>query len=548
MRSRIRYSNFVLVSALLLCFGVSLSAQQITFEDFSNTSYAMQYLQKNGSAHLATYNGNSVLRLTDGNPDGKTKPGNGNPEVTTVYFQDTSRALGVGKQPVAGGFTTWFQFQIHNPTQCCSPGDGFAFIIQNNGATDSSYGATGSGLTALGAGNGGVGYAGISNNLAIEFDILQDPWDSNSNHIAIQTCGPNTNTPVHLPGDYTIGNNHHVESCLYNNAIYTPSKMLGGTCGDGSCMDGAMYSVVIGYTPPAMNQPGELDIWFDPDFVGGTHTPKGPPNVTVPYNIVYDAETNPLGLNLDTTNCTPGQAPCGSAWVGFTASQPSDGTAQDILGWEFTNHSPTMVQQVIQPGGVPTVFAFGSHQSDVTYPVGFQNPGGILMTVTATPTDRNQFYQTRLLGTQFANEQCIVYQGTGGSLSPIPSGNCIVYSYTCQDPSGNPVTCPQEPQCSPQQENQCINIDTSFLSLDQVTPTNADYLENDAIGSNNWMSIFLSFMNDKPIDGTTAGGSRGFGGGLQNLFKDRKTSPSSGIKLGTVVGADIVATFRPTQP
>ena len=70
-----------------------------------------------------------------------------------------------------------------------------------------------------------MGYAGISNNLAIEFDILQDPWDPNSNHIAIQTCGPNTNTPVHNSGgDYTIGHHQHVPNCLYNNAIYIPSR------------------------------------------------------------------------------------------------------------------------------------------------------------------------------------------------------------------------------------------------------------------------------------------------------------------------------------
>jgi Legume lectin domain len=546
MRSGIRCSSFVLVLALLLFFGASLSAQQITFEDFSNTSYAMRYLQLNGSATLNQYNGNSVLRLTDGNPGDKKKPGNNNPEAATVYFQDTAHAQGLGKQPVAGGFTTWFEFQLHNPANCCTPGDGFAFIIQNNATTDASYGASGYGFRALGAGNGdlggGMGYAGISNNLAVEFDVLQDPWDPNSDHIAVQTCGPNTNTPVHLPGDYTIGNNPDVTSCLYNNAIYTvpQNNPIGGTCGDGSCSDGIIHSAVIGYTPPSATQPGTLQIWYDPTYVKGTHTPMSPPAISVPYNIVYDAENNPLGLNLDPLNG-------GSAWVGFTASQPDDGWAQDILAWEFTNHSPTKIQQVIQPGGVPTTFAFGGHQTVVTYPQGFSNPNGTLMTVTATPTDRIQFYQTRLFGTQFANEQCIVYLGTGGTMNPVASGNCVVYSYTCQDQMGNQVTCPQELQCSPQQENQCINIDTSYSTSNQVTATNADYLENDGIGSNNWMSIFLSFMN-KPIDGTTAGGSRGFGGGLQNLFRDYMPYPTNRTKFGVLTGADIVATFRPGQP
>ncbi len=74
------------------------------------------------------------------------------------------------------------------------------------------------------------------------------------------------------------------------------------------------------------------------------------------------------------------------------------GTAQDILGWEFTPHTVLSIQQLIPDGGTEATYPFGSHQAGVTYPIGFQNTGNILMTVTATPTDRNTFYQTRLLG------------------------------------------------------------------------------------------------------------------------------------------------------
>lgn len=397
------------MSALLFGFS-AFSSAQIRYEDFSSET---RYLQLNGKASLATFNGSAVLRLTDGDPV--------NPEAATVYFQDTTHVQGVGKQQVAGGFTTWFEFQIHNET-CCAPGDGIAFIVQNSSATDSTYGATSFGFRALGAGGnlnypnqaGALGYAGINNNLVIEFDILQDAWDPNSNHIAIQTCGPATNTPVHESGDYMIGNNNMVQSCLLSQqSIDSNIPMLGGTCSDGVCMDGLVHQAVIQYMPPSATQPGALQIWIDPTFLSGTHTPTGPPNMNVPYNIVYDAQTNPSGLNLDTTNCT-GQGPCGSAWVGFTASQPPNGgTVQDVFGWEFTQHATIMVQQVIQPGGMPTVFNFGSHQSTVTYPAGFQNPNNTLMTFTATPVDRGQFYQTRLLGTQFANEQCIAFLGVG---------------------------------------------------------------------------------------------------------------------------------------
>jgi len=538
MLSKIRSLSFVLVSAMLLCFCVCLSAQ-IRFEDFSNTNLADRYLQFNGYVTLGTWQDLAVLRLTDGNPNLN--------EASTVYFQDKVHALGIGKQPVAGGFTTWFAFQVHSLVCCGVPGDGVAFIVQNSTATDPTYGAQGQGLTALGAGGsqtlpnqaGALGYAGINNNLVIEFDVVQDPWDPTSNHIAIQTCGPNTNTPAHLPGPWTIGNNNQVQSCLLNQSqqsIDSNIPMLGGTCSDGSCMDGIMHNVVIGYAPPAGNQPGMLQIWLDPTFVSGTHSPIGQPTMAVPYNIVYDPENNPSGLQLDPANG-------GSAWVGFAASQPlNDGEAQDVFGWEFTLHSPVQITEPLQPGGTPTVFAFGAHQTTVTYPQGF-NPNGTLMTVTATPIDRQLFYQTRLAGTGFANEQCIVYSGTGGLTPPSSTnGNCIVYSYTCQDSMGNQVTCPTEPLCTNPLQTQCINVNTSFYTMDNVTPTNADYLENDAVGDNNWMSIFLSFQNEL-TDGTTSGGTRGFGGTGSNRLSPKGTK----ISAPQVGSADIVATFNPSK-
>jgi hypothetical protein len=545
MLSRIRKSSLVLLCSLLLYFSVPVSAQ-IRFEDFSDTTYAQQHLRFNGAAGLGTWNDKGVLRLTDGAS---------NLEGSTVYFRDPIRAQG-GKQPLTAGFSAWFQFQVHSPIQCCSPGDGLAFIIQNSNATDTTMCASGVGITALGAGGnpqcpnqtGALGYAGINNSLVIEFDISQDAWDPNGNHIAIQSCGPNTNTPVHEQGDYTIGNNDMVTSCLLSQqAIDTNIKNIGDNCNGETCNDGEPHDVVISYTPPTSSQPGALQIWLDPNFVAGTHDPIGPPTMSVPYNIVYDPNNNPSGLILDPQNG-------GSARAGFTASQPSasdrrngisgpsGGTAQDILGWEFTNHGVVQIQEPIQNGGTPTVFAFGEHQTTVTYPQGFMNDNNILMTVTATPVDRLAFYP-RLVAGGFPNEQCIVYAGTGGGSPPTATnGRCIVYSYTCQDQMGNQVSCPNEPLCTNPQQSQCIDVNTTFDTMDNVTPTNADYLENDAIGSNNWASIFLSFQS-KPIDGTTSGGTRGFGAGGSKPAVVRTHR-----KAGNVGTADIVATFRPSQP
>jgi hypothetical protein len=464
MRSGTRLSLFVLVSVVVLFLAATSFAQQIRFTDFSS----LTNVQINGSAHQAVWQEKYVLRLTDG----PLSPLVTHPETSTAYF--------TVKQPVTSGFTTWFEFQTHNPTSCCTYGDGIAFILQNSTATDSSYGASGVGLTALGAGNGGMGYAGINNNLAVEFDIFNNAWDPNSNHVAIQSCGANTNTPVHLPGDYRIGNNNMVTSCLLSsNAINTTIPMMGGMCNGRSCSDGPVHQVVIDYEPPAPNQSlGTLSVWLDPVFIPHTHTPEpnSPPIISVPYNIT--------SLMLDNN----------TAWAGFTASQPGLATAQDVMAWEFTPHTPIGIQQVIPPGGVPNNFVFGGHEMVVTYPPGFMNPQGILMTVLATPTDRNTFFRNRLLGTPFSNESCIVYLETGG--------NCVVYSVTCQDPiTMLNVPCPSEMQPT-------IDIDTGYTTADPVSATNADFLKA-TIGLNNWISIFTSW-NQNGFDPVTSGKGNSF--------------------------------------
>src|SRR5450755_2075140 len=112
----------------------SASAQQVRFfPDFTSVNF----LQMNGTQQ-ASYNGQNVLRLTQGYP-GLGAP---HPEAATAWFTIP--------QPVSAGFTSYFRFQIHNPALCCNPGDGLAFVVQNAASTDPTYGAGGSGITARG--------------------------------------------------------------------------------------------------------------------------------------------------------------------------------------------------------------------------------------------------------------------------------------------------------------------------------------------------------------------------------------------------------------
>ena len=92
-------------------------------------------------------------------------------------------------QEVAEGFTTTFKYRITEPSSrcnvlndshehCVSRGaDGLAFVIQ------------GQGIDALGDGGKGLGYAGIANSLAVEFDTFynHEVLDPYHNHISVQT-------------------------------------------------------------------------------------------------------------------------------------------------------------------------------------------------------------------------------------------------------------------------------------------------------------------------------------------------------------------------
>lgn len=482
--------KFALVGMLALWVAAA-SAQQIFYPGFTSVANLAM-----NSSKQATYNGVTVLRISNGYL-GKNVA---NPEVSTTWFNI--------QQPVNSGFTTYFQFQIHNPALCCNPGDGLAFVVQNSSWTDSTYGATGKGLTAKGTYNGGLGYAGIPNSLAVEFDTFFDNWDytGGSNHVAVQGCGIHTNGPVHDPnGVYTIGKNTNVRTCLVGNSLTTNVPTMGMSCNETQCTDGALHQVVIEYGQ--INGVWTLRVWVDPKFIMNTHTPTSNsiPAINIPYNI--DASQNPVnGISL----AKDAKGSNTLAWVGFTASRTDEPQAVDILYWEFTPHTPTTVQQQIANGGTTTTFNFGANDTTVKYFPSFVNQNGCdgmqqngvfcLMTVLATPTDRNVFYQTRLLGTNFENEECVLYQGTGG--------NCMVYTITCQNSNAltTNVTCPVDKTgtcVNGGNQSTCITFSTGFDTTDGVSQINADYLKAPAT-TNGWKSIFTMFSQG-PSDPRTTG-------------------------------------------
>ena len=95
--------------------------QEIEFDDFFDGELTL-----NGSTLPAIWQSNHVLRLTKGN----FATSGSRSEAGSTFFNV--------KQPVASGFTSYFAFQLHNPTSLTGPGDGIAFVLQNSSTTNSS--------------------------------------------------------------------------------------------------------------------------------------------------------------------------------------------------------------------------------------------------------------------------------------------------------------------------------------------------------------------------------------------------------------------------
>jgi hypothetical protein len=190
----------------------------------------------------------------------------------------TSAAWLPVKQSVGNGFTTQFQFQISPPAGGGPIADGFAFVIQNGPAASVALGTTGAG--------GYLGYEGLPNSIAFEFDTYQDSWDPNGNHVAVQSNGALPNTANHQTANLAV----------VNSTIST------------NLSDGATHTAVITY-----------------DATGGL--------------FVFLDGTRVLAVSILLNNLLTLDAG-GNAVVGFTAATGSYSEVTQISGWSFTSNQP----------------------------------------------------------------------------------------------------------------------------------------------------------------------------------------------------------------
>lgn len=278
--SRIMFTESRLLSAILLVTIVMFpgaGAAQVSYDDFTSTSGL--YL-----VGAAAPVGN-MLRLT---------PAIDNTRGAAWY--DTQQA-------VSGGFVSSFEFRISElGGRTDSDGnigaDGFAFVIQNESCN----------ILPSGPGQD-MGYAGIPNSLAVEFDTFNNGvwWnngDPTGNHVSVQTRGTLPNSDDHA---YSLGASSSIVDLS-----------------DGNTHTGTIY-----YRPG-----GGMRVSVD----GGT-----------PLKISPDLD---LGGTLSLQS--------GKGWVGFTAATGGAWEHHDILSWSFKPVPADLQQRKVEGNEKPLLGSSGT--------------------------------------------------------------------------------------------------------------------------------------------------------------------------------------------
>jgi CSLREA domain-containing protein len=498
------------IAALFAVSAPTAAAQQITYYDFnvpqsaspSQYSYTCSPIsttnppfclndgtgsQANPSFFLDAYPASIDPILTD-NP-----PQSGSFYATQMtpdtVGQDASLWFSV-PQNVANGFTSWFALKFTPDTSDAhsTTADGIAFVIQNspaaaNAVIDPGSGCSsiGSGPSVVGGGGGCMGYSGINNSLALEFDTYQNSWDPNNNHIALQDCGAGLpNSADH--DTFSISEDGPTRNCSVtltdsnNNPVSTLITQPLTSANDSenqlavTLADGNVHQVVVTYSGPLETPANQLQVFLDPAYVSGTHTPVAG---SIPVFAGTFDITTALNLATPAGSTTPS-----NAWVGFTSATGAAFEQNELMAWTFTPHTPVTQQQPLAPPS-PTnyqPFNFGSHTYGVQYPQ-TSNVSGISMTVTATTITPTAF-GLLIGGTPFAGSSCQVYEDTGG--------NCVIYSVSCTvTATGAPTQCPSAgvPDCIGSNASSCINVKTTFDSDNTITPLSPGYLQGDPLYS-----------------------------------------------------------------
>ncbi len=227
-------------------------------------------------------------------------------------------------QGVLDGFICEFSFRITN--QHAGGADGFAFVIA--GTPQPVFGGS------------DIGYSGITNSLAVEFDTWYntDDGDNSDHHISVHTQG-------------TLGNSENESASI---GRYTPATDFAS--------DGAVHRVKILYTPGS-------------------------------FQVFLDNPNSPV-LNLNVNLGTLLSLPNGNAWIGFTAGSGGSWESHDILAWSHSSlaNIPPVVRLIspaqavrVAPGAGLTLTVDASDPNGTVTAVGFSVDGKFLDEIGEMP-------------------------------------------------------------------------------------------------------------------------------------------------------------------
>lgn len=219
---------------LFLAFAALLSPITVSADDFTYNGFGSTAgLTLAGNATTAVTGDGTVLRLTSA----------GFGESGAAY-STTAFTLGASDT-----FSSQFQFRFTNPGGI-DPADGITLVLAAS-------------PTGLGGSGGGLGYTGVPNSVAIEFDTYNNgfnlPTDASSNHVAIDTNGILTDLALsNVYGNGSCGfttglpaqNPNTVPGCMSNGDLWTATVTYNGTNLSVTLLDpaeGSTFNAITNY-------------------------------------------------------------------------------------------------------------------------------------------------------------------------------------------------------------------------------------------------------------------------------------------------------------
>jgi len=263
-----------------------------------------RFYATNSIAKTATMKCGPALRLTASSP-----------QLTgTTWY---AREMEVGE-----GFDTTFSFRLANPSVRCNSDDDIHTDCRSRGADGFAFVLQSSGKQAIGNTGRELGYGGIANSLAVEFDTYfnADLLEMYENHISVHTKGWRSENSAHQ--SYSLGQTSEIPD-LSDREIEARIKYEPN-------IDESLL-----FDPRFLASPFVAHFFENADFENGGMADWG---IGLGLLKVYVGDLAdpvlvvPLALE-ETLNLNHGRS-----WVGFTsATGENTWQVHDILDWHFTS-------------------------------------------------------------------------------------------------------------------------------------------------------------------------------------------------------------------